>query len=419
MNAVNDFVQQRSFVDVKLVCKNKKTVYSHKLILASASPFLKSVIEEMNSYDDMATVFLPDFDYNIVTLLLTFLCEGIMKLTWEELAEFRELCNGLGMNFPGADVVKVLKESHYSQSSGTQQEAATPADPNTDAERRFPEKSSSVTSGDAVHTPVEVRDTANTHNIVASIVPKIEDCEECQNFEVTESVPSHGFQNKSQMPHVNTTQQSLDGNDFSQPEKHRQRSLEAGGSCRHVRYSHDATPTDLNLWHTPSSSVQELSQNNERSRMASIPLVSRPMQQITSHSSYSHVAHQKSKTEQMLQHVKATTKNSHNECDKNSIVLMSGSANQSACQLIKKQSKAKVKKLHNGAGVQKKQLTQLSNSSSVNKKLQEQIVSISHKIKQSHHLNSKSKQSDSKVGSKTQMAEKSVYPRKKKKSEGT
>ncbi|XP_049816122.1 transcription factor Ken-like isoform X1 [Schistocerca nitens] len=404
MNAVNDFVQQHSFVDVKLVCKNKKTVYSHKLILASASPFLKAVIEEMSNSDDMATLFLPDFDYNIVTLLLTFLCEGIMKLTWEELGEFRELCNGLGMNFPGADVVKVLNESHYSQTS---QATDIAANPNANTERGIRTSSSLVSSREAFHTPAKVPDTSSAF---ASIVPKIEDCEDCQNIQLTQPVPRNDSQNTVQNLDVRNIQHSLTDSDYSQTEEHTQMSLEtsesvmysnatsSGGSWRKVMCSHSDTHTDLNVCHAKSS-MQKSSQSNETSRMHSLPSVPMSVEQDNFHSSNSHFAHQKSSTHQIVKQSKATE--------------------QSAYHQIKKQSKAKTKKLHSDAGVQKTHLTQILNSCSVHKKLPELPGATSHKIKLSPHVKSSSRPSNSKGHSKTQSVQKYVRSKKRKNSEGS
>ena len=78
----------RKLSNCKIVCGGSQIVETHKIVLGSISQFLKSIISDIPTGDDI-TFFLPDFDYESVE-------EFLGAITLNETPSNAELLRALG-----------------------------------------------------------------------------------------------------------------------------------------------------------------------------------------------------------------------------------------------------------------------------------------------------------------------------------
>ncbi|XP_067003703.2 transcriptional regulator ATRX homolog [Anabrus simplex] len=83
------YLGSESYLDVTFICTYSQTIKSHKLVLASVSPFLKEIFENWEGSQSDIYISLPDISRRTMKLVLDLIYVGYISLESDEITEFR------------------------------------------------------------------------------------------------------------------------------------------------------------------------------------------------------------------------------------------------------------------------------------------------------------------------------------------
>ncbi|XP_063220153.1 transcription factor Ken [Bacillus rossius redtenbacheri] len=96
---VRSWFLSESFADLALVCDGTATVHAHQLVLASVSPLVKRILQEMPpQLDTTITIHFPGVKVHLIRYLLDFLYTGQVCVQSKDMNGFRELIELLQIN---------------------------------------------------------------------------------------------------------------------------------------------------------------------------------------------------------------------------------------------------------------------------------------------------------------------------------
>lgn len=99
---VGDCLETGLYTDLIIRCRDGHSLHAHKLILSSASPYLKWVLEN-NDWEDVQTIDIPDVSQDEVSLLLEVVYHGVVEATLEDLRKLILLAHQLYISIPISD----------------------------------------------------------------------------------------------------------------------------------------------------------------------------------------------------------------------------------------------------------------------------------------------------------------------------
>ena len=85
---------EEDFCDITLACKDKQ-IKTHNLIISSYSPVLRDILK--SAQNPHPFIFLRRVKYKDLQNLLTFMYQGEMNISEEELNSFLEVANNLNI----------------------------------------------------------------------------------------------------------------------------------------------------------------------------------------------------------------------------------------------------------------------------------------------------------------------------------
>ncbi|CAG7836446.1 unnamed protein product [Allacma fusca] len=116
---VRNSFQGEACADAKIVCDGG-SINVHRLILASASPWLKSIFEDVTT-SDTYTILIPEVKYNDMLLLVRFIYGGEVTVPLKQLGTLQDLIQLLQLDpghVNGKFVIENIQEKGISLSGG-------------------------------------------------------------------------------------------------------------------------------------------------------------------------------------------------------------------------------------------------------------------------------------------------------------
>ena len=111
---VASFYRRKVFCDATIICKDGVSIPVHRLVLASASTWLKDIMEAMETSEQDIVFLVPDHNSQDVALLLdNIYCSAIVTGTRQNLAEVTNVGKTLEMDYGQSSVLNAnpLQES--------------------------------------------------------------------------------------------------------------------------------------------------------------------------------------------------------------------------------------------------------------------------------------------------------------------
>ena len=99
LNSFQELRNTHDFADVTLVCENNQRIEAHKLILASASNFFKSVLTD--SKHSHPLIYMRGINQKDLEKIVDFIYNGEVNIFQEDLNDFLRIGDELGLKLTG------------------------------------------------------------------------------------------------------------------------------------------------------------------------------------------------------------------------------------------------------------------------------------------------------------------------------
>lgn len=76
VDEIRQWFDAENFADVTLICERREPLHAHRLVLASASPLIKRLLDDYPPHEPTVTIQLPEVSQHHMRSMLHFLYTG-------------------------------------------------------------------------------------------------------------------------------------------------------------------------------------------------------------------------------------------------------------------------------------------------------------------------------------------------------
>ena len=133
----HNFLQNRSFVDVTLVCDDNKYVQAHKVILSSISEVFSNILLNYNIIPNVGNslLYMKGVKHDSLQQILDFIYKGKTSVPMNKLADFMTLAKDLKITGLLEDDLKASSEQNVDDESQNESSDTVPIKSHTNLER--------------------------------------------------------------------------------------------------------------------------------------------------------------------------------------------------------------------------------------------------------------------------------------------
>ena len=133
----HNFLQNRSFVDVTLVCDDNKYVQAHKVILSSISEVFSNILLNYNIMHNVgcSLLYMKGVKHDSLQKILDFIYKGKTSVPMNKLADFMTLAKDLKITGLLEDDLKASSEQNVDNASQNESSDTVPIKSHTNLER--------------------------------------------------------------------------------------------------------------------------------------------------------------------------------------------------------------------------------------------------------------------------------------------